>query len=178
MSDDLPPLWLAFLTDLNSSLSESVTLHCMGGFAVVVGYGVPRATNDLDYRTLSPFYLADEIHRLAGRDSPLHQKHGLYIQRVGWADIPEDYEERLTEILENRFTNIRLMLVDPYDLVLSKLSRNIDRDREDVKYLATALKLNPETLRARYQNELRPIIIGRVASHDQTLELWIEAYFS
>jgi len=34
------------------------------------------------------------------------------------------------------FQHLRLCALDPYDLALSKLERNIQRDREDVKYLA------------------------------------------
>jgi uncharacterized nucleotidyltransferase DUF6036 len=33
-----------------------------------------------------------------------------------------------------RFKKLRLFILDPYDLVLSKLSRNVARDREDVAY--------------------------------------------
>jgi hypothetical protein len=37
--------------------------------------------------------------------------------------------------------------------------------------------LDPALLRERYATELRPIIIGDLARHDQTLALWLEAYF-
>jgi hypothetical protein len=34
--------------------------------------------------------------------------------------------------------------------------------------------LNPETLRERYPEELRPYLVGRIEWHDQTLDLWVE----
>jgi hypothetical protein len=37
------------------------------------------------------------------------------------------------------FQNLRLMALDPYDLALTKLERNIERDRSDVRYLARAI---------------------------------------
>jgi hypothetical protein len=37
--------------------------------------------------------------------------------------------------------------------------------------------LKAEILRTRYHSELRPIIIGDVARHDRTLEMWIDSYF-
>jgi hypothetical protein len=92
--------------------------------------------------------------------------------------MPESYDERLTELYPTRFKNIRLFVPDAYDLVLSKLSRNIERDREDVEYLARTQHLNPNELRERYAKELRPVLIGAVTSHDKTLEFWIEAYFA
>jgi hypothetical protein len=50
--------------------------------------------------------------------------------------------------------------------------------RDDGQYLASTLKLSAATVRARYEQELRSIMIGCVPYHDQTLEFWIEAYFS
>lgn len=54
----LPKPWEAFLTELDGLLSEPIELHCIGGFALVVGYGLPRATKDLDYRTVIPRILS------------------------------------------------------------------------------------------------------------------------
>ena len=50
-------------------------------------------------------------------------------------------------------------------------------DREDVAYLARTVPLDAATLRARYERELRPIIIGDPVTHDRTLDMWLEAYF-
>jgi hypothetical protein len=44
-----------------------------------------------------------------------------------------------------------------------------------VARLARAVPLGPALLRERY--ETRSIIIGDRARHDQTLVLWLEAYF-
>ena len=65
----------------------------------------------------------------------------------------------------------------PSPLALSKLARNSPIDREDVARLARAVPLDPVVRRERYETELRPIIIGDLARHDQTLALWLEAYF-
>jgi Nucleotidyltransferase of unknown function (DUF6036) len=178
MFAELSPPWSAFLRDLDVLLPEAVELHCIGGFALVAGYSLTRATNDLDYRTLVPFHLLNGLQELAGAGSELHKKHRVYLQKCGVDSMPESYDERLTEIPTRGLRNLKLMLPDPYDLALSKLGRNIDRDREDVQYLATTLKLSAATLRERYQTELRSIMIGRTAYHDQTLEFWIEAYFT
>jgi len=72
---------------------------------------------------------------------------------------------------------MRLWALDPHDLALSKLARNSPIDRADVAQLATAVPLDPDLLRLRYQRELRPIIIGNPEWHDRTLQMWIEAYF-
>ena len=91
--------------------------------------------------------------------------------------MPENYEDRVAEIFRGRIKNLRLYIPDPYDLALSKLSRNIERDREDVAFLAKSCRLAPGIFRQRYTDELRNNLIGDLRQHDQTLEFWIEAYF-
>jgi hypothetical protein len=175
--NDPPAPWGDFLGELDTLLDESIELHCIGGFAVVAGYGFARATNDLDYRTLIPYNRINDLQRLAGPGSDLANKHKVYVQHPGVDAIPEAYDERLTELYPGWLKRVRLFIPDPYDLVLSKLSRNQERDRQDVRYLVRIKNLNAETLRTRYFEELRTNLIGDLRQHDQTLEFWIEAYF-
>jgi hypothetical protein len=86
---------------------------------------------------------------------------------------PEDYEERLAEMFPGAFRNLRLLALDPHDLVLAKLRRNSQRDREDVLHLAGAVPLSIPTLRARYE-QMRPLL-GNPEREDLTLKLWIDA---
>jgi hypothetical protein len=177
MSPDLPSPWAEFLEELDNLLDEAFELGCIGGFAAVAGYGLLRSTNGLDCCSVIPHSRVNDLDRLAGPSSVLARKHKVHLHYAAVASIPESYDERMTEILPGRFKNIRLLIPDPYDLVLSKLTRNAERDREDVAYLAKTRHLDPEILRERYTNELRPILIGDLKTHDQTLEFWIEAYF-
>lgn len=178
MFPSLPQPWASFLEELDGLLNERFDFHCIGGFAAVVAYNLPRSTNDLDYFTLTPHNRMGHVEQLAGRGSALARKHRVHLHRAAVASLPEDYEARLSEVYPGHFTNIRLYVPDPYDLVLSKLSRNSDTDRDDVKHLSTELSLDPNVLRERYGRELRTIQIGEVNERDQTLEFWIEAYFS
>src|SRR5215831_14795401 len=75
MPHDLPSPWREFLEELDALLKQLIQLHCIGGFAVVVGYGLARSTNDLDYRTLYPFNCLNELQKMAGPGSALAQKH-------------------------------------------------------------------------------------------------------
>jgi uncharacterized nucleotidyltransferase DUF6036 len=172
---NLPAPWGDFLEELDTLLDEPI--HCIGGFAVVMGYGLPRATNDLDYCTLIPYNRINDLQRMAGPSSALAEKHKVYVQHPGVDAIPENYDERLTELSPGRFKNIRLFIPDAYDLVLSKLGRNIERDRQDVEYLVRTAHLDSVILGERYAKELKSILIGDPRQHDRTLELWIEAYF-
>jgi hypothetical protein len=104
----------------------------------------------------------------------LHKKYRIYLDHVGVAHVPENYEDRLTEIFPKAFKHLCLLALDPYDLALSKLERNIQRDRDDVKHLARTVPLDPEVLKYRYQKELR-WQLGNPEREDLTLQLWIEA---
>ena len=177
MSSEPPPEWAAFLKELDSLLAEPIELHCIGGFAVVAAYGLPRSTNDLDYYSITPCNRVGDLENMAGEGSALARKHRVCIHHAAIASVPDNYEDRLTELYPGRFKNIRLLVLDPYDLVLSKLGRNCDRDREDVQYLARTQKLEAGILRERYEKELRASLIGPPDWHDGTLEFWLQAYF-
>jgi hypothetical protein len=178
MSPELPQPWAAFLRELDALLEQETRLHCLGGFAAVAAYGLPRATADLDYYSLTPYDRLGDLQRIAGEGSRLARKHKVHFHHAAVAVVPENYEERLSELFPGEFKCIRLFVFDPYDLVLSKLSRNLPRDREDVEYLARTQLLDPAILQQRYERELRVNLIGPPERHDQTLKFWLEAYFS
>jgi hypothetical protein len=104
----------------------------------------------------------------------LHKKYKIYLDYVGVAHVPEDYEDRLTGIFPGTFQHLRPLALDPYDLALSKLERNIQRDRDDVLHLARTVPLDLEVLKDRYQKELR-WQLGNPEREDLTLQLWIDA---
>jgi hypothetical protein len=174
---ELPNPWRAFLADVDRQLPRPVELHCLGGFVAALYYDLPRPTNDLDYIEVVPHDVMAALQEIAGVGSPLATKYHVHLQHVGVASLPESYAARLTEILPGRFQHLRLFALDPHDLTLSKLARNSPIDRDDVAQLAMAVPLDADLLRARYRQELRPIIIGDAEWHDRTLEMWIEAYF-
>ena len=112
--------------------------------------------------------------RLAGEGSALYKKCGVYLQIVGVAQIPLNYEDRLTEMFAKSFNHLRLFALDPYDLALSKIERNTQRDRDDIKHPARTVSLDLNVLKERYEKELRPDL-GNPKREDLTLRLWIEA---
>jgi len=140
---------------------------------VTVLYGAPRTTADLDIVTVIPNTQTRNLIEVAGIGSPLNKKHGVYLDRVGIATLPENYQDRLTEVFANGFQNLKFLALDAYDIALAKIERNIDRDREDVKFLAKAVPFDLRILEERYFKELRPIL-GIPEREDLTLRLWIE----
>lgn len=168
------PPWLDFLSAVDSALSRRVQLHCIGGFVLGLVYGMPRPTGDIDYFEVLPRDAGNEVESIAGRESAIAKKHKLFIQAVGIADLPDGYQARLQELaLQLRFLN--LCVLDPYDLLLSKVSRNSPKDREDAKYLIRKKQLHFEVLHRRWRDEMAPWI-ANPERHERTLQLWKE-YF-
>jgi hypothetical protein len=174
--EGLPSPWRAFLNDIDQHLSVPVELHCLGGFVLAILYGLPRPTDDLDYFSVIPQHAFEELQALGGLGSQLCKKYKVFLQRVGAiADLPENYDHRLHE-LHLGLPKLSLKVLDPYDLVLSKLTRNSPKDREDVKFLAANLKLSFKVLSERFEAEMKPWI-ANADRHILTLKLWQE-YFS
>ena len=155
-------------------MHEEARLHCMGGFVISMVYGFSRPTGDLDVLEIGPKDIGPPLLELGMRGGPLHKKYKIYLDHVGVAHVPEDYEDRLKEIFPGAVKHLRLLALDPYDLALSKLERNIQRDRDDVRHLARTVPLDLKDLKDRYQKELR-WQLGNPEREDLTLKLWIEA---
>jgi hypothetical protein len=174
MQHNLPPApWQKFLAEIDERLTGPVELHCIGGFVVSLLYSMPRPTADVDFLTVVPHTEMRHLLELAGQGSALHKRFGLYLQHVGVASLPEAYEARLIPMFPSAYRNLRLLGAEAYDLVLSKLERNLGRDREDVKHLGRIVPLDADVLEQRYRQELRPYLMN-VERHDLTIRLWIE----
>lgn len=99
MPPDRPPEpWRSFLADIDRRIDHPVVLHCLGGFAMAMLYALPRPTIDVDYLAVVPAQDVSWLQALAGRDSALHGKHGVYLQHAGIVTAPADYADRLIPI--------------------------------------------------------------------------------
>jgi hypothetical protein len=166
--------WDSFLKELDSAVNTIVRLDCIGGFVVTQLYGLNRPTGDVDVVELAPHDAAQTMMELGIKGGPLHQKYRIYLDRVSVAVLPENYEVRLTEMFSGAYKYLRLMAPDPYDLALSKLERNSQKDRDDVRFLARSIPFDLDLLRDRYTTEMR-WQLGVPTREDLTLELWMEA---
>lgn len=174
MQLNLESPWPEFLAAVNQSLTRAVELHCVVGFVLAAVYGIPRATNDVDYIAIHPD--SNEIDEIAGPESRLHKRYKVCFQRVGGiSDFPEDYEDRLMT-LPLSLKNLVFKVLDPYDLVLSKLTRNSPKDREDVRFLANKLNLKFSILYERWANEMKTFV-ANAERHETTLNVVWKDYF-
>src|SRR5262249_12492243 len=141
-SNSMPDPWHSFFAEIDQSIQEEVALHCLGGFVMTMLYGLDRPTADVDVLPTGANAGTESILNLAGEGSALHKKYKVYVQVVGVATVPENYEDRLRKMFPGTFKHLGLFALDPYDLALSKLERNTQRDRDDVKHLARRVPLD------------------------------------
>jgi Nucleotidyltransferase of unknown function (DUF6036) len=168
--------WRSFLAEVDAAIDEPTDLHCIGGFVVSQYFGIARETADLDILAVCPHYLIGRLVAISGKSSPLFQKHRVYVEYVAVASYPEDYEARLIRIFP-LWRNLKLWALEAHDLALTKLERSNDRDLRDVLQLASRGFLNRQTLRDRYEKEMRPYLIGRTPTwHDDTLAIWLDSW--
>ncbi len=165
--------WASFLDDVDARLTEPTEVHCLGGFVIAEMYGLERPTADVDILHGTKGVNAPELKRMAGRSSELRERHKVYLDIVTVVSYPDNYESRLVDLFPERFRRLHLKAFERHDLVLAKLERNEDRDREDLKRLAAGPGLDVNVLQERYQAELR-FQMARPDREDLTLQFWIE----
>ncbi len=167
--------WLSFLEELDHRLIDAVDIHCIGGFVISQVYGLGRTTSDLDFVEAIPRARIIELERMAGRGSALARKHKVHLEFVGVATLPHSYESRLVRICR-KWRRLKLRVLEPHDLALSKLERSAERDIQDVMHLASRGLIKREALLKRYEEELRPYLTGKTPIwNDSTLRMWVEA---
>ena len=117
----------------------------------------------------------DFLMREGGQGSPLAIEHKVYLDFVGIANPPYDYESRLRPMYPGAFQHLCLMVMDPYDVALTKLKRDSDKDFQDVLQLAEKIPFDLDLFEKRYQEELRDHTTGKPGDNDFTFNRWKEA---
>lgn len=112
MQPEIPEPWKAFLHRVDKHLDHEVSLHCYGGFVVAMCYGFQRPTADIDFLAVRPSDAVQLLLSIAGKESALKKKYGLYLDYFGMVDHPDGYEGRLTEMFPGSFRHLRLWALD------------------------------------------------------------------
>jgi len=170
--------WLGFLRAVDKTLKGPTEIHCIGGFALQLLLEKSRPTGDVDFVETVPNDAGTNLIEIAGKNTELAVEHRLCLDWVKVTEPPSDYETRLLDATPRRLENLKIKVLDPYDLVLTKLERNFPRDREDVKALILELGLDADVLRKRFDDELRPFLAVAPDRTILTLELWMDEFFS
>src|SRR6202040_919350 len=96
--EQVPEPWRWFLGELDREAAEDTRLDCMGGFVVTQLYGFARETADLDVPHIAPGEQHSRLCKIGKPGGALHKRYKVYLDQVGVAKEPDDYEDRLTEM--------------------------------------------------------------------------------
>ena len=174
---------LDFLSALDDRLEEDgldgkIPLFIFGGAAVVIAYGAPRATVDID-AAVDDRAIEKKLVAWAGRDTVLATKHGIYFQPAVIYMMPiedPDWRERCVEVLPGRLKHFSVKALGKEDLILSKLGRYGDRDRADIQFLAENHAVDVKKLIVMY-TVARDYYVGRLSELDLTFNIVLEEHF-
>jgi hypothetical protein len=139
---------------------ERLDLHLLGRSALVLGYGVRLMTKDVDVVEVAGSRLLGIAARLFEKGGSGHRAWGFYLETVpsGLPPLPLGYQSRCIDV-PGPWTVIRPKRPEAHDLVISKLRRFHQGDREDVQILCDTGELSPETLQERI--DLVRFFVGR-----------------
>jgi hypothetical protein len=140
-----------FLTSLDQHLSGTRSIILIGGAAASLAYGISRVTTDID--TISDITDLEEALHLARVDTGLD----VPFQSVGVYDAPYQYEDRLTRV-DLPFEALQILVPEKHDLVLMKVVRGQDNDREAIQQIADQVGLDKSTLVGRFKSEMSHVI--------------------
>jgi len=79
--------------------------------------------SDVDVLSIAPTTQRKELLKKGCEGSELHQKHKIYLDYVGIAQLPYEYESRLTEMYPGIYKNLHLFALDPSNQTRSQYSK-------------------------------------------------------
>lgn len=147
---------VAFFKILDSLLDRPATITVIGGTAIILGYKINRGTTDIDpWGTVVTDIQKNwnEAVKQSGVDVKLDLAASV-------AQGPYEFEDRLAPIKDLKLKNLKIFYPEAHDLVLMKITRNVDIDANDIDALHKKKKLKEKTLLNRYLAEVISIYIG------------------
>lgn len=152
---------IKFFKELDKLLEERVELTVIGGTAMVLGYASERMTHDCD-----PWGKIEKM--ILEKWGDAEKMSGVKISidtAAGVAQMPDGFEDRLEEV-DLKLKNLVIRYPDKYDLALSKISRLLGNDLDDILWLHKQHKLDLDILVERYKEEFRIVYVGNTRNLD------------
>jgi hypothetical protein len=127
---------------LDRHLQGPGTIRLLGGAALTLGYGLDRVTEDVDLLQddLEVQALIDTAEfgvALEATNTELEPK-GLYLTHIWGPEqliLSTGWRERCRPVALSSLEKLRLEVLGPADLIISKLARADDGDLKDMQYL-------------------------------------------
>ena len=160
---------IEFLKEVDKELNRSVTLIAVGGTAMTL-LRAKASTVDLDFTVPGKDY--DEFQK-ALRNTP----HGFTVDC--WKDgivfsqiLPDDYLKRSKDI--TKMKHVHLKALHPVDIVVTKIGRLDERDKQDIRACIKKFKLTKTRVAKRAE---QVDYVGRDENYEINLKHVLENFF-
>ncbi len=109
------------LEELNKyELPADIYLILIGGASLILKYNLKRSTRDIDV-VVKPYI---------GGLGDILAKKGFHLVAEAFLNLHPDYEKRLQLLYEKG--KVHILMMSPYDIAISKISRGFEKDISDV----------------------------------------------
>ncbi len=162
---------LSVLDPFDKQLHSRILLIAVGGTAMTL-LGIKASTKDIDFNIPGKTDF-DEFNKLYRKIAP-----GVTIDYYGSnmvfsEALPKDYIAKASDYKSN-FKNIALKVLDPIDIVCSKISRGSDADIEDIRDCIKIYKLKKNRVAVRSKQYSRA---GSDRAFKANLKIILETLF-
>lgn len=114
-----------------------IELRVLGSSALFLHCDYQRGTKDSDVLETAQVSgdVVATLKRLAGKGTPLHERHRLYLDVLGphFPFLPQEPRWWPRDDLTRRLTHFSVAVLDPTDVVISKLPRFHANDVQDIR---------------------------------------------
>ena len=145
-----PETILQLFRDLGSGIDRPARLDVGGSTSLILAGTLSRQTDDIDVVDEVPAEIRlryDLLDRIVKR-------YGLALTHFQSHYLPGGWSDRVRSL--GRFGKLDVYLVDAYDVLLSKLFSDRDKDLDDLR--AAAPRVDKPTLEARLRREAGPLL--------------------
>ena len=143
---------------------EPILLSIIGSTALFLQTDYMRGTKDTDVLEVNelPKNVWEQLMILGGKNSDLAKAYRFYIDLVapGLPFLPPRPFFHPLDTLNKRFKFFRLQVLDPVDVVVSKLKTFRPNDLDDIRAMADRHLINPEKLVERFEGAKEHWLMG------------------
>ncbi len=153
--------FLEFLSEMDKLLPTHIEIIAIGGTAIGL-LGIREQTMDVDffYKNISFDEMEKIVDKLKNKfkgkidywedGKMLLTKHGRIIEQ----SLPSNYS-KLANIVEEEYKNITLKVLNPVDIIITKIGRCNERDIEDIVAVQNKYHFSKEKLQKRFNLYLK-----------------------
>ena len=161
---------LDFLEELDKELKHKITVVAVGGTAMTL-HNAKASTIDVDFTIPAEYF--SEFHRVLDL-----VPHGFKVDTwnngmVFSQDLPDDYLAN-SRFIRTKMKNMKLKTLDPLDIIVTKIGRLNERDKEDIATCIKKFKITKAQIKKRAK---QVVYVGREENYEINLNHVTKKFF-